>query len=125
MTDETGNDMSTRVTGLVGGILSDGEELFRQGIALMRCEIAEDLDTARRATFLMAAGAALGVAGLTMLCFTLVHLLSAYYPAVAVWIFFAAVGAPVAAAGAMVGYAGALAMRTLSPRANSVEVIEE
>lgn len=117
--------MSSRVTGLVGGILSDGEELFKQGIALMRCEIAQDLDSARRATFFMVAGMGFGMAGLTMLCFTLLHLLSAYYPGVAVWIFFGAVGAPVAAAGAILGYAGVVTMRTLSPPTNPVDAFKE
>lgn len=125
MTDETGDTINSRLTGLLGGILSDGEELLKQGLALLRCEIAKDLDSARRAAFLIAAGTAFGMAGLTMLCFTLVHLLSAYYPAVAIWVFFAGVGAPVAVAGALLGYRGARTLPTLSPQDNPVEDIEE
>lgn len=125
MTSETVKDMNSSVPELLGGILSDGEELFKQGVALMRCEIAQDLDSARRATFLMAAGSAFGVVGLTLLCFTLVHLLSAYYPAVAEWIFFAAVGGPVAAVGALLAYAGVRTLRTMNAPANIVEVIKE
>lgn len=125
MTVESENNMNVRVTALLGGILSDGEDLFKQGVALMRCEIARDLDSARRATFLMAAGTGFGVAGLVMLCFTLVHLLSAYYPGVAVWVFFAAAGVPVAAAGAILMYAGVVTMRPLSPPANPVDAFKE
>jgi len=122
---DVGTTAASGVTRLLGGILSDGEELFKQGLALVRCEIAQDLDSARRAAFMMAAGAGTGVAGLTLLCFALVHFLSAHLPEVAVWVFFGAVGAPVVAAGVLLGYFGARTMRTTGPRANSTEAIEE
>ena len=66
-------DGATSLSTLVGGIISDAQQLVRQEVALARREIQEEIHKARAAALSFAAGAAVAFFGAMLLCFMLVY----------------------------------------------------
>lgn len=62
------------VSSLVGGIISDAQQLIRQEVALARREIQDEISKAKAAAVAFAAGAAVAFFGVMLLCFMLVYL---------------------------------------------------
>jgi hypothetical protein len=99
---ETSADAS--VTELVSGIMADARDLVQQQLALLRCEVQQDLRTARTASVLLLGGLGTALVG-GILCFLmLVHLLSWAAPELPLWVCFGLVGAPVASVGGTLIY---------------------
>jgi len=65
----------TSMSALVGGIISDAQQLVRQEVALARREIQQEIQKAKAAALSLAAGACVLVFGVMLLCFMLVYLL--------------------------------------------------
>jgi uncharacterized membrane protein YqjE len=71
---------------LVGGIVSDAQELLKQHVELLRTEVKEDLRKTKQAALLMAIGLVVASVGSLLLCFTLVYLLHwAFAPNLLLW----------------------------------------
>jgi hypothetical protein len=102
------------VTGLVSGIVADGQELIKQQVALVRAELKADFQRTIRAAALLACGALTAVPAAVMLCFMVVYLLheSAGLP---LWASFLIVGGALAVlSGALIGV-GVQRFRSFNP----------
>jgi hypothetical protein len=77
MPESTSNrlDGPSSVSALVGGIISDAQQLIRHEAALARREVKEEINKAKVAALSFAAGAAVVFFGVMLLCFMLVYLL--------------------------------------------------
>lgn len=104
----TPSEPGTPVTAaqLLTGILADAQELLRQQLALFRIEVYGELQRAKEAGALLAAGAVIAMVGVVLLCFMAVHLLSWALPETPLWVCYALVGGPVAAFGTVLCLVG-------------------
>ncbi len=75
MATEVSNQTEPSVTSLLGGIVSDFQDLVKQQMALTRHEIVTDIRKGKEAASLLAAGMAITVLGVFALCMMLAHLL--------------------------------------------------
>jgi hypothetical protein len=97
------NDLETRpepsMTHLVGGIITDAQELIKQQLALLRHEVQEDFRKTKEAGFLFLWGFAIALMGGILLSLMLVHLLSWAAPEQPLWVWYGVVGTPIATLG--------------------------
>jgi len=110
---EPGSELS--VTQLVSGIVADSRELVRQHLALFRCELHENVCTARAAGLYLASGLAAALAGGVLGCLMLVHLLAWVAPSVPLWACYGLTGLLIAALGGGLFHAGIRRWQSLKP----------
>lgn len=103
------SDMETCRNGgaahLVSGIVTDGRELVRLYLALLRAEIRMNVRKAQEAGLLLVAGVLAALAGSLLCSLMMVHLLSWVAPALPLWSCFGIVGTLVGALGGTLAYA--------------------
>jgi Putative Actinobacterial Holin-X, holin superfamily III len=96
-------DGPTSMSALVGGIISDAQQLIRQEVTLARREIQEEINKAKVAVLSLAAGAVVAFFGVMLLCFMFVYLFnwltSGLPPGFPLWAWFGIVGAVLLAVG--------------------------
>lgn len=89
------------VASLVGGIISDAQDLLRQEIALARQEVREELSKTKAVAISFGIGTCIAAAGSVLLCFMLVHLLHWFGNGqIALWGCYGIVGSLLALGGA-------------------------
>jgi len=119
-TDSNRSDQS--IASLVGGIVSDVQDLVKQQLLLTRREIEDDLRKSAEAASLFGAGLGILFLGGLSLCLMLAHLLHwltaphgtdpAAFP---LWACFAVVGGVLAIVGWEVAYAGRRKFQAINP----------
>jgi hypothetical protein len=113
------------ITGLVSGILRDGEELIKQQVALARAEIKSDVQRGLRAAALLVVGVLALVPAVLLLCHMLVYLLNDQV-GLSRWASFGIVGGSAAVVGAVLVAIGIQRLRSITPIPNqTVEEIKE
>jgi len=75
----------TSTTELVGGILSDAQDLLKQQFALFRHEVIDDLRKTRDAGVFLGLGAALALVGSILFMMMLVHAIPWFFPNFPLW----------------------------------------
>jgi uncharacterized membrane protein YqjE len=75
MVDTNRLESEPSISSLVGGIITDAQELIRQEMQLARRELQEEVHKAKTAVLSLALGAGIAFFGMMLLCFMLVHLL--------------------------------------------------
>jgi len=113
------------VTGLVSGIISDAQELFKQQIALVRAEIKADFRRTVNAAVMLAVGAMVLIPAAFLLCNMFVYML-VELAGLRVWASYGIVGGVFAVFGAALVLAGVQRFRSFNPMPDqSVEAIKE
>jgi len=113
------------VTGLVSGIISDAQELFKQQIALVRAEIKADFRRTVNAAVMLAVGAMVLIPAAFLLCNMFVYML-VELAGLRVWASYGIVGGVFAVLGAALVLAGVQRFRSFNPMPDqSVEAIKE
>jgi hypothetical protein len=120
----TGNEPS--LTGLVTGIVHDGQELLKQQLALFKQEIADDVRKAKQAAFSLSVGIAILLVGGFLWCLMLVHLLSWAVPSLPLWSCYGIVGLALVACGGIFLYLGKTRLEAVDPMPQqSVRALKE
>ena len=102
-------DAPPSMSSLVGGIISDMQNLVRQEMALARREIQEEVQKAKQAAIVMVIGAGVAAVGTILACFTFVYLLNwATSDGIPLWGCYAIVGVVFLVVGAGLINAGRL-----------------
>lgn len=73
------------VSKLVGGIISDAQDLFKQQLAMFQAEIKEELQKGKQAAISLAAAAVVGLIGLLLAGITIAIFLQWLWPDLALW----------------------------------------
>ena len=125
MTSDLDTDVNVSVTSLVKGIVSDGQDLINQQLALFRAEIKDDFRRTMGLLLVLASGAMMVAVGGALLCFMLVHLLFSM-ATLPLWSCFGIVGASVALLGGIVAYVAIGKFKTFNPLPDeSVQALKE
>jgi uncharacterized membrane protein YqjE len=109
------NGAEPSASALVGGILTDAENLLKQQLELFRVELQQDVNKARGAAPAVLAGGGLALIGSILLGFTLAYLLQALVPNMPLWGCFGVVGLLLFAVGAALVSVTMSRFRTLNP----------
>ena len=118
-------ESGTTVTGLVSGIVSDAQELFRQQVAMARAEIRDDLRRSQHAVALLAVGAVILVPAVVLLCNEIVYALHEL-AGFSRWASYGIVGGVTAVVGAALIAAGVNRFRSFHPLPHkTVEALKE
>jgi uncharacterized membrane protein YqjE len=126
MATDLETDAAAGLTHLVSGIIADARALVWQHLALLRCELRENLWKARAAGLFLAGGLAALLAGSVMCCLMLVHLLAWVAPDLPLWACFGLIGALLAGLGGGLFRAGMRRCQTMNPLlGQSVLAVEE
>jgi hypothetical protein len=114
------------VTELMSGIAKDAQDLATLQLALLRQEIRESTRAVTRALVFLAVGAAIGLAGVLLLCHMLVQLLAWALPSLPLWSCYCFVGLVLATVATGFVYMGISRFRSaqLLPR-QSAEALKE
>jgi len=113
-----------QLANLVGGILNDAQELFKQQIALVRHEVKEDFRKSKEAAVPLGLGLWLAGVGSVLLGITLALILAEI--GLPLWAGFAVVGAVVFLAGAGLFYVGKQKFQSFNPLPDqSAKALEE
>jgi hypothetical protein len=116
----------TSVTALVGGIIDDAHELFKQQVALLEHEIKDEIHQTKEAARSLAWGLGLVFLGGFLLCLMLPLLLNWVVPALPLWACFGIVGVPFAVIGGSMLYAGGQKLESINPvPQQSVEALKD
>jgi uncharacterized membrane protein YqjE len=103
MVDTNRLDSGPSISALVGGIITDAQQLIRQEMQLARREIQEEVQKAKAAALSLALGVGTLFFGALLLCFMLVHLLfwatNDVHQQFPLWAWFGIVGGAFTAAG--------------------------
>jgi len=119
-------ESDTSVTSLVGGIISDAQDLFKQQFELLKHDVREDLRKARDASQMLGVGLGFGLTGAILLAFTLAHLLAWAAPALPLWACYGICGAVFVGIGGALSYAGLQKFETVDPLPQkSAEALKE
>jgi hypothetical protein len=89
-------DTETNVSQLVGGIVADAQDLFRQQFELLRNEVRVDLRRTKTVELALSSGTVLAVVAVLLLGLALVYLLAALAPQLPLWACFGIVSVVVA-----------------------------
>jgi len=103
------------MTGLLGDILNDAQELIRQQLALFRQEVREDLRKTRDGAIALSAGVGVIAMGGLLLLLMLPLLLNWLVPAIPLWGCFGIVGGLAAAIGAILLFAAVQRFKSIHP----------
>lgn len=126
MITETENDAQPGVTKLIGGIIHDAQELFRDQLNLFRAEIEDDLRQTKEAGIAMAIGGLVLLLGGIFLGLMAVYLLSWLFPELPLWGSFGIVGGALAVMGVIFVYTGKKKFASFNPLPDkSVEALKE
>jgi hypothetical protein len=113
------------ITGLVSGILRDGEELIKQQVALARAEIKADFQRGVRAATLLGVGVLALVPAVLLLAHMFVYLLHEQ-GGLSRWASYGIVGGAFALLGAVLVAVGVQRFRSINPMPDqTVEAIKE
>jgi hypothetical protein len=115
MAAEARSDGNGHLTRLMGGILSDAEDLAQSQMELFRCEAKQDLRTAIVAGVSVLGGAIVAVLGIILVLLMLVHLLAWAAPSLPLWACYAIVGLPILALGAGAAWFGVRSFLNMTP----------
>jgi len=101
------------VSSLIGGIVTDVQELSRQQLALFKAEITQDLRKTREVAVSWSIGLAVATVGALMLCWMLVYLVNwaTEWP---LWVCFGIVGGAAFAVGVALFFAGKAKLQSFS-----------
>jgi len=114
------------VTKLVGSIIDDIQELFKNQMDLFRQEIKEDVRKTKEAGAFLAVGSLILLLGGIFLGLTLVYFLSWMFPSLPLWGAFAIVGGGMAAVGVVFYLVGREKFASFNPLPDkSVEALKE
>ena len=133
MANDVRNPAEPSVTTLVGGIISDAQELLKQQVSLLRAEIESDFKKSKDASISMAWGVGVCVPAALLLCFMAAHLLhwltapAGYDPAaIPLWACYGIAGVVFAALGALLVYLGVKKFESFNPLPDeSAEALKE
>ncbi len=112
------------VTGLIGGIVQDVEDLLKQQLVLFKAELSSDLTKAKEAAVSMALGVGVLLGGAGLLCLMLVFALHEYTP-IPLWGCFGIVGGVLAVAGVALLYAGKARIESMPGLQESARQLEK
>jgi hypothetical protein len=124
-TDLQSPSQQPSVTALVGGIISDVQDLIRQQAALIGKEIKDDVNKSIGAAISLAAGAGITAMGGLLLCITLALVLDVYVPELHWWGGFAIVGGVLTVVGLVLLYAAVKKFENIKAMPESVQAIKE
>jgi len=114
------------MTSLLGGILHDAQDLFRQQIALFRREIRDDLCKTRDATIMIMAGIVVLAVGAVFFMTMLPLLLNWLVPSIPLWGCFGIVGLVGLVPGGLLIFLAVRRLQSIDPLHNpSVEALKE
>jgi hypothetical protein len=114
------------ISSLVGGIVEDAQQLFKQQLALLKHDIRTDVRQVKEATISLAAGGAIAALGILHLSVGIVLLLNWLVPALPLWAWFLIAGGLVTLIGGILAYAGIRRFAELNPLPeNSVHALRE
>ena len=85
MLDNLKNDVRNHILPLLSGIVDDTQKLFRQEVALAKCEVKQEVKVVKEAGMYFGIGLALGSLAVLLSCLTLVHLLGWLFPTIPLW----------------------------------------
>ena len=109
MADTNRLETPTSVSALVGGIITDAQQLIRQEVQLARREIQEEIHKAKAAALALVVGGFLALLGTVLLSWMLVHLLywatNTVHEQFPLWACFGIVGAAFTIIGGLLLYA--------------------
>jgi Putative Actinobacterial Holin-X, holin superfamily III len=107
---DTGN-----VTGLMAGIVADGQALVKQEIQLLKHEVREDILLIKAGAILLGLAAAIGIISGVLLGAALAYGLGAIWPELPLWACFAIAGCILAVFGAALAGAGWAQLKSTKP----------
>jgi len=110
---------------LVGGIVNDAQELFKQQLELFKAELKQDLHRTQEGTTLAIAGTCLSLIGALLLGFAVAHLLFWAWPAVDLWVWYGLVGLAFAGGGAGLLAMVLVRLKKAKPLSETTAGIEE
>jgi len=126
MITETHDEAQPGMTKLIGGIIHDAQELFRDQLNLFRAEIEDDLRQTKEAGTALAVGGLILLLGGIFLGLMAAYLLSSLFPALPLWGSFGIVGGALAVMGAIFFYTGKQKFASFNPLPDkSVEALKE
>jgi len=126
MATQIQNDEAHSVSSLVGGILQDAQELFKQQIQLFKTEVRADVRKLRAGAQLTGAGALVALVACMLLGMALAFGLQAAFPHWPLWACFAACGGLYLVIGGALYWAGYLQLVAVDPlAAQTGETLEE
>jgi len=103
------------LTQLLGGIVGDAQNLFKQQLAMFRTEIKMDVRRTKQALVALICGVAVASIGVILLCFALVYGLAALVPSLPLWGCFAIVGGVFAVVGGLAFYSAVRQFQEFNP----------
>jgi hypothetical protein len=111
MADHVQTEAPPNMAALVGGIISDAQQLIRQEITLARTELQQEWNKIKNGTEALAAGGVVAFVALLLLLFGLVHLLhwatgGTDTASVPLWAWFLIVGAVFGVVGGVLLFQG-------------------
>jgi hypothetical protein len=113
------------VTSLVGGILTDVQDLVKQQVELTGKEIKRDINQSIAAVIPLAIAAATSVVGGFILCFMFAHLLAWAFPELPLWGGFGIVGGTLALIGLTCAFVAVHRLESLEALPESVRALKE
>jgi len=114
------------MTKLVGGIIEDVQELFKQQLELFHAEIQDDMRRTKEAGALVMVGALILLLGGIFLGLMLVYLLNWLFPDLPLWGSFGLVGGALTVAGVVFSFWGREKFASFDPLPDkSVNVLKE
>jgi uncharacterized membrane protein YqjE len=113
------------VTSLVGGIITDLQDLVKQQAALIGTEIKEDVNKSIGAAISLAAGAGIAAMGGLLLCMMLALLIDTLWFPQAYWAGFLIVGGVLAVVGLVMLYAAIKRFETIKALPETRQALKE
>jgi len=126
MATDVRNAPGGSVTGLLGDIINDAQDLIRQQLALFRQEIRDDLQKTRDGAIALGIGIGVIAMGGLLLLLMLPLLLNWLVPAIPLWGCFGIIGAAAAAIGVGLLFAGMQRFKSIHPLSDqSAQALKE
>lgn len=114
------------VTTLVGGIVTDAQQLMTQQLALFRNEIKQDLNRSFQAGVVMGLGLTIALMGGVVLVLSLAYLLAWIWPDMALWVAHLIVGVAVLGVGGVLFSVGKAKFDSFNPMPDkSIQAMQE